>query len=47
MSKENTPRRILTPDEVKSRSKTNVRLAWILGLIAVAFFVSAWFIEIT
>ncbi len=40
-------RRVLTPDEVASRSKSNVRLAVILALVAVAFFVSAWFIDIS
>lgn len=43
----NEPKRVLTPDEVASRSSSNIRLAIILALVAVAFFVSAWFIDIT
>jgi len=38
---------VLTPEEVASRSKSNIRIAIILALVAVAFFISAWFIDIS
>jgi len=46
MSEPTEQRRVLTPEEVKARSKSNIRLAVILGVVAIAFFVSAWFIDI-
>lgn len=42
----NTEQRVLTSEEVKSRSKSNIVLAVVLGLVALAFFVSALFIDI-
>lgn len=43
----NKPERVLTPEEVASRSKGNIRLAIVLALVALAFFGSAWFLDIS